>query len=149
MHNMRVFLKDRPPTAYVRDVLADRRFLAEARHAFLIRRPEEIAASNYALHPGMNINSIGLERLCGCRPLSAMPGRTLRSSLTLMTSWHDLKPRWRRTARPSGCPFILGRSPGSRISVADTGALPAVLAYPDSAEGTMCSGDGMTGGHWG
>lgn len=64
-HDMRVFLKDHPPAAYVRDVLADRRFLAEARHAFLIRRPEEIAASNYALHPGMNIGSIGLERLCG------------------------------------------------------------------------------------
>jgi Sulfotransferase domain len=63
-HNMRVFLKDHPPTAYVRDVLADRRFLAEARHAFLIRHPEEIAASTYALHPGMSINSIGLERLC-------------------------------------------------------------------------------------
>jgi hypothetical protein len=63
-HNLRVFLKDHPPTAYVRDVLADRRFLAESQHAFLIRRPEEIAASNYALWPGMNINSIGLERLC-------------------------------------------------------------------------------------
>ncbi len=63
-HDMRVFLKDHPPTAYVRDVLADRRFLTEARHAFLIRRPEEIAASNYALDPGMNINSIGLQRLC-------------------------------------------------------------------------------------
>jgi len=63
-HHMRVFLKDHPPTAYVRDLLADRRFLAEARHAFLIRHPEEIAASSYALHPGMSINSIGLERLC-------------------------------------------------------------------------------------
>jgi hypothetical protein len=31
---MRVFLKDHPPTAFVRDVLAERRFLAEARHAF-------------------------------------------------------------------------------------------------------------------
>jgi sulfotransferase family protein len=63
-HNMRVFLKDHPPTAYVRDVLADRRFLAEARHAFLIRRPEEIAASSYALYPEMRIHSIGLETLC-------------------------------------------------------------------------------------
>ena len=62
--DMRVFLKEHPPTACVRDVLADRRFLAEARHAFLIRRPEEIAASSYALHPGMSIGSIGLERLC-------------------------------------------------------------------------------------
>ncbi len=63
--NMRVFLKDHALTGELfRDVLADRRFLAEARHAFLIRRPEEIAASNYALHPGMSINAIGLERLC-------------------------------------------------------------------------------------
>lgn len=62
--HMRVFLKDHPPTAYVQDVLADRRVLAEARHAFLIRRPEEVAASSYALDPGMSINAIGLERLC-------------------------------------------------------------------------------------
>jgi hypothetical protein len=62
---MSVFLKETPPAGeHFRDVLADRRFLAESRHAFLIRRPEEIAASNYALHPGMNIGSIGLERLC-------------------------------------------------------------------------------------
>jgi hypothetical protein len=64
-HSMSVFLKDTPSTSeHFRDVLADQRFLAEARHAFLIRRPEEIAASNYALWPGMNIHSIGLERLC-------------------------------------------------------------------------------------
>jgi hypothetical protein len=64
-HNLSVFLKETPPSGeHFRDVLADRRFLAESRHAFLIRRPEEIAASNYALHPGMNIGSIGLERLC-------------------------------------------------------------------------------------
>jgi Sulfotransferase domain len=61
--DMSVFLKDHPPT-YYREVVADRRFLAEARHAFLIRRPEEIAASSYALSPRMNINSIGLEYLC-------------------------------------------------------------------------------------
>jgi Sulfotransferase domain len=64
-HDLSVFLKDTPPAGeHIRDVLADRRFLAESRHAFLIRRPEEIAASNYALHRGMNIGSIGLERLC-------------------------------------------------------------------------------------
>ena len=61
--NMSVFLKD-TTDHHLRDVLADRRFLAEARHAFLIRRPEEIAASIYALFPDMNINSIGLEKLC-------------------------------------------------------------------------------------
>ena len=63
-HDMSVFLKDHPPTAYVREVLADRRFLADARHAFLIRRPEEIAASSYELWPAMTVGSIGLERLC-------------------------------------------------------------------------------------
>jgi hypothetical protein len=63
-HQLRVFLKDHPPTSCVRDVLADQRFLAEARHAFLIRRPEEIAASSYALHTGMTITGIGMERLC-------------------------------------------------------------------------------------
>jgi Sulfotransferase domain len=63
-HDMCVFLKDHPPTYYLADVLGDRRFLAEVRHAFLIRRPEEIAASSYALDPGLNINAIGLERLC-------------------------------------------------------------------------------------
>jgi Sulfotransferase domain len=63
-HDISVFLKDHPPIACLPDVLADRRFLAEARHAFLIRRPEEIAASSYALYPGLNINAIGLETLC-------------------------------------------------------------------------------------
>jgi hypothetical protein len=64
-HDLSVFLKDTPPAGeHIRDVLADRRFLGESRHAVLIRRPEEIAASNYALHRGMNIGSIGLERLC-------------------------------------------------------------------------------------
>jgi sulfotransferase family protein len=43
------------------EVLADRQFLAEGRHAFLIRRPEEIAASYYALFPDMNIEAVGLE----------------------------------------------------------------------------------------
>jgi hypothetical protein len=62
-HDISVFLKD--TTDHQHDeVLADRRFLAEARHAFLIRRPEEIAASYYALFPPMTINAIGLERLC-------------------------------------------------------------------------------------
>jgi NAD-dependent oxidoreductase involved in siderophore biosynthesis len=82
-----VFLKDHPPTYYLPDVLADRRFLAEARHAFLIRRPGEIAASNYALYPGIDIHAIGLETRCArCRPLSAMPGGTLQLSSTQMTS---------------------------------------------------------------
>lgn len=62
-HGMSVFLKDTGDHHH-HDVLADWRFLAEARHAFLIRRPEAIAASYYALFPDMSINSIGLEKLC-------------------------------------------------------------------------------------
>ena len=57
-----VFLKDTTDHHY-EEVLADRRFLAEARHAFLIRRPEEIAASYYALWPDMRIEEVGLEAL--------------------------------------------------------------------------------------
>jgi len=61
-HDVNVFLKDTTDHRYG-EVLADRRFLAEARHAFLIRRPEEIAASYYALWPEMRIEEVGLEAL--------------------------------------------------------------------------------------
>lgn len=44
-------------------VLDDRRFLAEVHHAFLIRRPEEIAASWYALEHDMRIIDSGIEIL--------------------------------------------------------------------------------------
>jgi sulfotransferase family protein len=62
-HVRDVFLKDTMDHQHD-EVLADRRFLAEARHAFLIRSPEEIAASYYALFPPMTINAIGMDRLC-------------------------------------------------------------------------------------
>jgi hypothetical protein len=65
-HDRNVFLKDTTDHRHG-EVLADRRFLAEARHAFLIRRPEEIAASYYALFPDMSINAIGLEAMCELR----------------------------------------------------------------------------------
>ena len=61
-YDVNVFLKDTTDHRYG-EVLADRRFLAEARHAFLIRRPEEIAASYYALWPDMRIEEVGLEAL--------------------------------------------------------------------------------------
>jgi hypothetical protein len=64
MRNVNVFFKDTADHPFD-EVLADRRFLAGTRHAFLIRRPEEIAASYYALFPPMTINAIGMERLCG------------------------------------------------------------------------------------
>lgn len=57
-----VFLKDTTDYRYP-EVLADERFLADGRHAFLIRRPEEIAASYYALYPDMSLDAIGLEAL--------------------------------------------------------------------------------------
>jgi hypothetical protein len=42
-------------------VLADRRFLTEVTHTFLIRAPAEIAASYYALYPHMKLPEVGLE----------------------------------------------------------------------------------------
>jgi hypothetical protein len=47
-------------------VLANQRFLAGARHTFLIRAPAEIAASCYALQgPGLTLAEIGLEYAYG------------------------------------------------------------------------------------
>lgn len=74
-HRRDVFLKDTMDHQH-EEVLADRRFLAGARHAFLIRRPEEIAASYYALFPPMTINAIGMERLCEMRAAIAAAGGT-------------------------------------------------------------------------
>jgi hypothetical protein len=107
--HMSVFLKDHPPTAFVRKLLADRRFLAATRHAFLIRRPEEIAASNYALHHGMNINSIGLETLCQLQAGVRDAGGTA----SVVIDSDDLVRRPEATmaayARRSGCPSFRGR----------------------------------------
>jgi hypothetical protein len=60
--DIRVFLKETTDRRH-HEVLADQHFLADARHAFLIRRPEEIAASFYALKPDMRADHIGLEAL--------------------------------------------------------------------------------------
>ncbi len=125
-HDMSVFMKETPPaTSHFREVLADRRFLAEARHAFLIRRPEEIAASSYALWTGMNIDSIGLERLCELQEavrdaggdasvvidsddLVARPAATMAAYCAAVgllfnpraLSWEPgERPEWRRSAR--------------------------------------------------
>ncbi|MEY2471945.1 MAG: hypothetical protein QOK28_1274 [Actinomycetota bacterium] len=58
-----VFLKEtvNPPVQEL--VVAETRFLADARHAFLIRRPEEIAASLHAIVPDMGVDAIGVELL--------------------------------------------------------------------------------------
>ena len=119
-----VFLKETTDYRYL-EVLADRRFLAEARHAFLIRRPEEIAASYHALHPDMTIAAVGLEylhelhtavaRAGGHRPvvidsddLVARPAATLAAYcaavdlpyLSEALSWAPgERSEWRRTAR--------------------------------------------------
>jgi hypothetical protein len=74
-HHRGVFLKDAMDHQHD-EVLADRRFLAQTRHAFLIRRPEEIAASYYALFPPMTINAIGMERLCEMQAAIAAAGGT-------------------------------------------------------------------------
>jgi hypothetical protein len=107
------------------EVLADQSFLAAARHAFLIRRPEEIAASYFALFPPMTINAIGLERLCqlqaaisdarGTLPavidsddLVARPAATMAAYCAAVglpfrpraLAWEpDERPEWRRSAR--------------------------------------------------
>jgi hypothetical protein len=60
-----VFLKETVNPPVQACVLDDRRFLVEARHAFLIRRPEEIAASWLALEPDLRIFDTGLELLHG------------------------------------------------------------------------------------
>jgi hypothetical protein len=123
-HDISVFLKDTTDHHH-HEVLADRSFLAGARHAFLIRRPEEIAASYYALFPDMSINAIGLERLCelqaavcdaGGNPsvvidsddLVARPEATLAAYCAAVglpfnpraLTWeHGERPEWRRSAR--------------------------------------------------
>ena len=62
-HTVSVFLKETTDYRVREVILADRAFLADARHAFLIRRPQEIAASLCALKPDMGIDEIGLEAL--------------------------------------------------------------------------------------
>ena len=55
-----VFLKETVNRRVLDVVLSERRFLAEVRHAFLIRRPEEIAMSWYALEQDMRIEDAAL-----------------------------------------------------------------------------------------
>jgi hypothetical protein len=123
-HDVNVFVKDTPNVRH-RDVFADHRLLVEARHAFLIRRPEEIAASSYAVEPNMRLDSIGLETLhalhtavCeagGYRPvvidsdhLVARPEATMAAYCAAVglpfipeaLTWEPgERPEWRRSAR--------------------------------------------------
>lgn len=57
-----VFFKDTTDSRHAA-VLGARRLLARAHHAFLIRRPEEVAASYYALRPEMTVGELGFENL--------------------------------------------------------------------------------------
>jgi hypothetical protein len=123
-HGLKVFLKDTTDYRH-RDVLADRRFLAEGRHAFLIRCPDQIAASYCALKPDMRVHHVGLEALHelhaavrdagGNRPviidsedLIARPEATMAAycaTVGLPFNRHALawdrgdRPEWRRSAR--------------------------------------------------
>jgi hypothetical protein len=120
-----VFMKETTEPRVLELVLADERFLAEARHAFLIRRPEEIAASLYAMEPGMGIESVGLEALhelhaavrdAGGHPpvvidsddLVAQPAATLAAYCAAVglpfvadaLTWEPgARPEWQRSAR--------------------------------------------------
>ena len=118
-----VFVKDTTDRRH-QAVLASRRFLAEARHAFLIRRPDEIAASYFALRPEMESYEVGVEALyemyeavsaTGNRPvvidsddLITNPAATMQAYcaavglpfLAESLSWDPgERPEWRRSAR--------------------------------------------------
>ncbi|MEM9514496.1 MAG: sulfotransferase family protein [Actinomycetota bacterium] len=59
----RVFIKETVNPAVLEKVIADDRFLREARHAFLVRDPLQIAASWWALEGDMRIFDTGVEAL--------------------------------------------------------------------------------------
>jgi hypothetical protein len=58
----RVFFKDTTDYAYP-GLLADRRFLREATHTFIIRHPREVIPSHFALNPELGRDEIGFARL--------------------------------------------------------------------------------------
>lgn len=119
-----VFFKETTDHRY-EVVLADQRFLAQARHAFLIRRPEEVAASYHALYPELQRHEVGLETLhelctavenaAGHDPividsvdLVARPQATMRAYCQAVAipflpgalTWTPAdRPEWGRTAR--------------------------------------------------
>jgi hypothetical protein len=129
-------------------VLGHRRLLAEARHAFLIRRPEEIAASSFAVETDMGIDAIGLEGLYeiyaavrdvgGHRPividsddLVARPAATMAAYCAAVDlpfipealTWEPgERSEWRRSAR-------------WHVDVsASTGFAPCTRSYPHTVE---------------
>jgi hypothetical protein len=57
-----VFFKDTTDFHYP-GVLADRQFLRDAVHTFIIRHPREVIASHYALNPALTVAEVGFARL--------------------------------------------------------------------------------------
>lgn len=112
-----VFLKDTPNDRH-QELLADRRFLGHTRHAFLIRRPDEIAASFHAVEPKMALDSIGLEFLHQLYTAVRSAGT---DSPPIVIDSDDLVTRPRATmaayCEAMGLPFIpaaLSWEPGDR-----------------------------------
>jgi len=140
--DVNVFLKDTTGRRFDA-VFGHRRLLVEARHAFLIRRPEEIAASSYAVEPDMGVDAIGLEFLHelhaavrdagGHRPividsddLAARPEATMEAYCAAVElpfiaqalTWEPgQRSEWRRSARwhvDVSASTGLGFAPGER-----------------------------------
>lgn len=120
----RVFFKDTTDYRYP-GVLADQRFLREARHAMLIRHPRFVVASYYALYPALRVEDIGFTRLhelwlaivaagqqapvvLDSDSLLAKPGPTVRAYCArmqlpfrseMLTWTPGPRPEWDRTRR--------------------------------------------------
>jgi hypothetical protein len=119
-----VFLKDTTDFHYP-GLLADLSFLRDARHTFIVRPPDEVIASHFALNPGLQRDEIGFERLweiynavataTGTVPvvissedLVERPEQTIRAYCTAVgipflaeaLSWQpELRPEWQKTRR--------------------------------------------------
>lgn len=143
-HDRDVFFKDTMDHQHD-EVLADRPFLAEARHAFLIRRPEEIAASYYALFPPMTINAIGMERLCEMQAAISDAG----GNPPIVIDSDDLVARPAATmaayCTAVGLPLIRERLPGSEVN-RPSGSAPlvgtrtlATVPVSSGANGPTCT----------
>jgi hypothetical protein len=119
-----VFFKDTTDHRYP-EMLVDREFLRQARHTFLIRRPDEVAVSFLAIKPDMVVEEVGLELMheiyCAVRDLTGEPPLVVDSDdlvtapaqtiaaycaavgLTFLEEalrWQpSARPEWRRTDR--------------------------------------------------
>ena len=112
-----VFLKETTDRRVRDAVLADRPFLADTRHALLIRSPHEIAASLYPLKPDMQEADIGLQALAEL--WSAIRDETGRQPLVIDSDDLVVRPESTMAAYCSavGLPYIpeaLRWSPGER-----------------------------------